>query len=118
MSVFKDFQKVFTKYQNLFGLNGYKVYFKEEPIADNFADILVYQEAMIATVRLSNPLPVEEKPYQNIHNNAKHEALHLLVARLSDNAQYRYTTKSDIQEAEEELVRRLEKLIPDIKEVK
>jgi hypothetical protein len=116
-SEFKEFQKTFTAYQKQFGLNGYKIYFKNEDIIDSFADVLVNQDGMVATVRLANNLSKEEKSYLNVPANAKHEALHLLVGRLSDCAQSRYMTKGQVAEAEEELVRRLENLIPDIKKL-
>jgi hypothetical protein len=113
-SEFKDFQRIFKGYQKQFGLNSYKVYFKHEPISDSFANIIVDQDGMVATVRFNNDPGESDKPFQNIPVNAKHEAIHLLVGRLSDYAQSRYITKADICEAEEELVRRLETLIPDV----
>jgi hypothetical protein len=117
-SEFKRFQKTFTAYQKEFGLNGYKTYFKNESLAGVFADIYVDQDGMVATVRLNAELPDKDKPFASAHDNAKHEAIHLLVGRLSDYAQSRYVTKCDVAEAEEELVRRLEQLIPDIKGIK
>uniref|UniRef100_A0A6M3J8V3 Uncharacterized protein n=2 Tax=viral metagenome TaxID=1070528 RepID=A0A6M3J8V3_9ZZZZ len=110
---FVEFKKYFLTYQKLFGLNGYKIYFKEESLDDDFADILINQAGMVVTVRFNASLSGEDKPFQDIHSNAKHEALHLLLGRLSGLAQYRYATKADVCEAEEELVRRLETLIPD-----
>ncbi len=117
MSRFKEFVRWFTLYQKYLGLNGYKAYLKTEPLADSFADITVDQDGMVATVRLNNSLSDKEKPYQDIHGSAKHEALHLLVGRLVDYARSRYISSIDIQEAEEELVRRLEQLIPSIPRV-
>jgi len=111
----KRFQKIFTAYQQKFGLNGYKVYFKYETINDSFASIVIDQDGLVATARLNSSLPDKDKPFQNIHGSAKHEAIHLLVGRFSDYSQSRYITRSDVTEAEEELVRRLEQLIPDIK---
>jgi len=112
---FKQFKKYFIQYQELFGLIGYKIYFKHEPIDAAFANIIVDQEGMVVTVILNSSLPVKDKPHEDIYGTAKHEVIHLLVGRLSDYAQSRYIRKLDIQEAEEELVRRLERLIPSIK---
>ena len=114
MNKFTEFKKYFNAYQNKFGLINYRIFFKYEPV-DGFADIVRFQEDATATVRLNNKVTKEDKQFQNIRGTAKHEALHLLLARFSDLAYSRYSTKSDIYEAEEELVRRLETLIPSIK---
>ena len=66
---------------------------------------------MVATVRLNSNLPEKDKPYKDIKRSAKHEALHLLVGRLELNGRYRYLAETEIYEATEELVFRLEKLI-------
>ncbi len=108
---FELFQKTFTKYQKLFGLTGYKVYFKHEPIENCFAQITVAQTDMVATVRLNSDLPDKDEPHKDIKQSAKHEALHLLVMRLEINAEARYSTSAEIYEATEELIVKLEGLI-------
>jgi len=108
---FALFQKEFKKWQKLFGLTGYKVYFKHEPIAKRFAEIAIESGAMVATVRLNSNLPDKDKPFRDIKRDAKHEALHLLIARLENNGKYRYSTEAEIDEAAEELVVKLEDLI-------
>ena len=52
---------------------------------------------------------------EDLKSSAKHEAIHLLVARLSELAEHRFVTREEIISAEEELVRKLAWLIPDIK---
>ena len=111
MSEFKLFQKYFLEYQKLFGLGGYKVYFKHEPLADGFANITVAQADMVATVRLNSALSDREKPFMDVKQSAKHEALHLLLMRLEQLADYRYAQTSEICESVEELVHKLEGLI-------
>jgi len=108
---FAEFQSEFKKFQKLFGLNGYKVYFKHEEIDGAFADISVNQGNMIATVRLCRGLPEEDKLHKDIKQSAKHEALHLLLSRLVQNGRYRYTTEDEISEAAEEIIHKLEDLI-------
>lgn len=108
---FELFQKEFKKWQNLFGLTGYRVYFKYEPLSNSFADITIVQSDMVATVRLNSKVSNKDKPYRDIKINAKHEAIHLLIGRLEQNGKYRYTSETEIYEAAEELVRRLESLI-------
>ena len=108
---FALFCSEFKKWQKLFGLTGYTVYFKYEPIEDCFATIKINQGSMVATVRLNSKLPDKDKPHKDIKESAKEEALHLLVGRLESNAFYRFTSEEEIDEASEELTHKLEDLI-------
>ena len=110
---FELFKSEFKKWQRKFGLTGYKVYFKHEPIEKSFASICIAQGDMVATVRLNSELPAKDRQFNDIKRTAKHEALHLLVGRLEENGRYRYIAESEIYEATEELVFRLEDLIQD-----
>ncbi len=113
MSDYKDFQKQFKKYQKRFGLDGWQVYFKHEPMDDAFAGITTKLGDMVATARLNSKLPDNNKPHKKIKKSAKHEALHLLLARLEDNGRFRFVSESEIYEASEELVNKLDGLIDD-----
>ena len=105
-----DFQKYFTEYQKKFGLIGYKVYFKYEPL-DCFANITTND--MVATVGLNSRLLAKDKPFLNVKQSAKHEALHLLLSKLDDLAYNRFINKDQIYEAVEEIVFKLEELVGD-----
>lgn len=109
---FALFQSEFKKWQELFGLTGYKVYFKYEPLEGYFADISINQGNMVATVTLNSNLPEKDEPFKDIRRTAKHEAIHLLVGRLEQNGRYRFTSENEIYESTEELVFKLENLIP------
>ena len=108
---FIQFQEEFKYWQEKFGLNGYEPHFSYEPLDDSFADISIDQGVMVATVRLNSELPDKDKSHKDIKRNAKHEAVHLLVGRLSEDAKYRYASQAEIHEATEELVNRLIDLI-------
>ena len=108
---FTSFKKWFTYYQKLFGLTGYKVYFKYEPLEESFASITCTTGDMVATIRLNSKLPDKDKPFKDVKRSAKHEAIHLLLMRLENNARYRYSTSGEIYEAVEEIVFKLEDLI-------
>ena len=112
---FRLFQTTFKKYQQLFGLTGYKIYFKHEALEGAFANITIIQSGMVATARLNKDLNEDTRCLCKVEDNAKHEALHLLVYRLEDVARMRYVREGEIDEAAEELVRKLEQAIPDIK---
>lgn len=111
MTDFQLFQKHFKDYQQCFGLTGYRVYFKYEPLEDRFAEITVAQNDMVATVRLNSKVLDKNKPFRDIKQTAKHEVLHLLVYRLEHRARCRYVADEEIYEATEDLVHRLEELI-------
>ena len=110
---FEIFQQEFKKWQEKFGLTGYQVYFTHERIDGCFADIKINQGSMVVKVRLNKQLTAVNKPFKDIKRSAKHEAIHLLIGRLEQNGRYRYATEGEIYESTEELVRRLEGLIPD-----
>lgn len=108
---FELFQREFKRWQDKFGLTGYKVYFKYGLLEKSFADIRVNQGDMVATVTLNNELPDKERPHRDVRCSAKHEALHLLISRLELAGHYRYSSENEIYEAAEELVHKLEDLI-------
>ncbi|MCJ7458357.1 MAG: hypothetical protein MUP17_05140 [candidate division Zixibacteria bacterium] len=109
---FALFQSEFKKWQKLFGLTGYKVYFKYEPLDSSYASISVNQDSMVATVRLNSKVSDEARPYKDVKESAKHEAIHLLIGKLEEYGHYRYSSKHEIDEASEELTVKLESLIP------
>ena len=108
---FQLFQKYFKEYQQKFGLTGYKVYFKHEELDGAFASLSFNQNDMVATVRLNSKLPEKDEAFCDIKSSAKHEALHLLLARLESRGKERYIFYEDIYEATEEIVFKLEGLI-------
>ncbi|KKN00160.1 hypothetical protein LCGC14_1140540 [marine sediment metagenome] len=108
---FELFQREFKRWQKLFGLTGYQVYFKFEESERQFASIAINQGDMVVTVRLNSKPSDVDKPHKNIKQSAKHEALHLLVGRVDQNGRYRFTSENEMYEAIEELVHRLEGLL-------
>ena len=106
------FKREFERYQNLFGLTGYKIYFEHVPLNDNFAQINCNQHDMCAAVRLNSEPHPAIKSHSNPKRSAKHEAIHLMLNKITDLATQRYIKQGEIYEAEEELVYKLENLIP------
>ena len=110
MEDFELFKETFTKYQEMFGLTGYQIYFNYKPLEKTFAEISVNQNNMVATVYLNSQLPKKDKLHKNIKLDAKHEVIHLLLNKLEHMAYARYVTEVEIYEATEELVNKLVKL--------
>ena len=116
MTDFEIFKKTFTKYQEEFGLTGYQIYFEHKSLkVSAFAQIIADQRNAAATVILNSKLLPENIPFKNVKRSAKHEAIHLLLERLEHLARCRYIGEEEIYEAVEELVVKLEKLIPDVR---
>ena len=110
MTEFEEFKREFTTYQDLFGLSGYRVYFKHEDEDMGESSIVIDTENMIAEVCLNKTPPKNSEG--NILLCAKHEAIHLLLGRLMNRAYARHVTQTEIYEATEEVVNKLEDLIP------
>lgn len=108
MTDFKLFQKYFKDYQLKFGLTGYQVYFKQVELADYFAKITFDVSEAVVTVSYDRG---KHRSKKDIKRSARHEAIHLLIARLESNANYRFSTSGEIHEAVEELTVKLEDLI-------
>jgi hypothetical protein len=110
-SDFGVFKEEFTKYQNLLGLTGYKVYFTYEPMSD-FGDITCQHTDMIAMVRLNSQVPEHDLPNVDVKRTAKHEAIHLLLMRLEYLAEERNIRHDEVVAACEEAVNKLGVVIP------
>lgn len=111
---FKIFKKECERLIKEFGLIGWEVCIVHQETSKNsFADFQPDLVGKVATIRLNTEWDNTIKPLteQALKVSAKHEVIHLLLARLSVNAQCRFLTSDDLTEAEEELVRILEKLI-------
>lgn len=108
---FETFQKEFKKWQYRFGCTGYKVYFHHKPIEGAYASITIQQSDMAANVIWNSASSEDSEPCKDIKGSAKHEAIHLLLGRLVQNARYRYLAESEVYEAVEELTVKLEGLI-------
>ena len=106
MNKYSEFKKWFKYYQSRFGLLGWDVRFEQKKLKDSYATISPNLDGMTALVTLDIETSAKE-----IKASARHEALHLLIGRLSGNASYRYASKEDMYETCEELVNKLCKLI-------
>lgn len=105
---FEEFKEEFIKYQEKFGLLDWKVSFEHTSLyGDRFAEIQSCLDGRVSVVRFNTKNPCKCNPKES----AKHEAIHLLLATLSILGGYRYITSLQKEEAEEGIVRTLEKLL-------
>ena len=111
---FNDFKQECKYWIDQFGLNGWKVYYEhggnnEDTYATLFTDI----NGRVATVCFAKEWYMRGVDDVNIgiKEAAKHEMIHLLLARMSAVGEARYADKNEIVSSEEELVRMLEQII-------
>lgn len=109
---FNRFKKTFEKYQRLLGLTDWIVYFRHENLNGAYARIGTNTKGRVAVVTFCDEMEIKEfENWKGLELDAKHEALHLMLADLDAVANVRYTTEEEINIEEEKIVRRLEKLI-------
>ena len=106
------FKSEFDRYRKLFGLSGWDIYYEYKPIKDKFATIVYVGDDCAATVTLNSKPLASLKPHNDIKKHAKHEAIHLLLARYDIIASTRFADKEALDVANEELVVKLTELIP------
>ena len=112
---FKLFKKECQKWIDRFELNNWSCVYEFKKLINNDAQSLVSGDVYNATIALDKDIETDFD--RNMTDNeyikeiAKHEIIHLLLGRFGYNAHERFITKSEIIEAEEELVRKLLKII-------
>lgn len=106
---YKLFKRTFVQWQFLFGLQEYAVYFDHCPM-DTCATCSTDAHNCVATVKFTDRVP-EGEAGEWVEDTAKHEALHLLLARYRHVAESRYIDGDAIEHEEERVVRLLEKLL-------
>jgi len=107
---FKLFKETFLMWQQRLGLTQYDTYFQHMELDGKYAEICIDHLGKVATVRL-NIDSANEGPQMDVRIHARHEAIHLLLSRLSWLGQARYIETQDLEEEEEAIVRRLEKVL-------
>ncbi len=102
------FKREFSDWQKIFSLGEYTVSFKSKKFNDRFAEIDVDAEGCIAVVCVNDS---EKWTDEMIDTVAKHEAIHLLLARYSEIASRRFIDENELLAAEERVTCILEKLL-------
>jgi len=109
---FNRFKKAFLYWQNKLGLTQYRIDFFRRKLEEHYAQMIVYEKEKMAQVILTTEISktsseVDEGP----EAHAKHEAIHLLIHRLSWLGGCRYITDDDLGDECEAIVVRLEKVL-------
>jgi len=110
---FRIFKATFNQCVEAYGLKGWQITFKHEDLEGKFACIRRHMEGRHATVSLATVWPSnEDDGWEGPEYSGRHEAIHLLLARLTYLAGSRFLDPYELDNEEERLVRVLEKLLP------
>lgn len=108
---FQQFEQECRRLQKEWGLNQLKLFFYFKPLVERYAESEVDLGGATASIRLTTELsPLAYKDF-NVLEAAKHEMIHVLLGKLAVMGHTRFLDIKSIQEAEEECVRILEKIL-------
>lgn len=109
---FINFQRYAKEWQQQLGLLEWSLYFEHADIADVYARTSWSTNDMLATIQLArNWDDMRLKTDAEIRSLALHEILHVLMAPLVSQAEWRYASKDGVDSAEHSIVRRLENVL-------
>lgn len=110
---YEYFKKECERWIKRFELNGWAVNFQLCELNDVLAETAYQYKPMNATIRLNSKWVDEVRPLNHgeLSDIAKHEVIHLLLAKLDTLAHSRYVTKDELDQAEHELLQKLIKII-------
>ena len=113
---FEIFKKSCEYWIDELKLDNWEVHYRWRKSRENRASMNTNLSGYIATMFLSREWSnydkiTKKEIEEEIKTAAKHEIIHLLLARLSGNGSSRFISSDDLVEAEEELVRKLEKIL-------
>jgi len=107
---FEIFKKECQMWEKRFELSGWDIRYWHEQrskgLSSTTRDLIGRGIDIYLSFGWNIPITVKE-----IKDCAKHEMIHTLLARVSENGKARWLTDTDYYEAEEELVYKLEKII-------
>jgi len=107
---FNIFKKECVKWIEKFKLDNWEVHYRWQEKESARASIDINLDGYIATINLNREWDSYEG-VEELKQCAKHEVVHLLLGRFSVNANARFVSENDLSESEEELVRKLDKLL-------
>ena len=109
-AMFNRFKKEFNRLIPILGINGYKFYFFHQTLEHSYAEVQINLKGYFVNVYYSVEVE-DDDPDVTPEENAKHEAIHVLLSRLGYLGEERYIGSSEIDDEQERLVRVLEKII-------
>lgn len=110
-SDFTAFKKEFWRCYHLLGLTGWDVSFIWKSLETSFAQVEYVSSTCVATVFLCRGEVKETFNRERVTSSARHEAVHLLLARYDHIASARFTSPEELNQANEEIAVKLTRLL-------
>lgn len=105
---FEDFKNECLRLQKTLNLKDWKIYFNWAEGSGYYSKISSDVEGNVATISICKSY--KKNHFWDVKISAKHEMIHLFLARLENLAKSRYVSEEQIYSEEERLARVLEKL--------
>jgi hypothetical protein len=109
----EKFKNYYQIYKEKFGLVNWRIVFSIEKLTGNYAVTRYDLDGRVCVVVINEDWDITYEPLSDtvLERTAKHEAIHLMLARFSRLANRRFSTERELEESEEEIVRVLENII-------
>ncbi len=109
---FEFFKKECEKWIDRFELHNWSVHYSQCRL-DDYARTRSDLQGMVATIALTDDWDDEIRPLSEgeLAKSAKHEVIHLLLAKLDILANARFATEHELNQVEHEIVCKLEHII-------
>ena len=108
---FAEFKAAFEEWQLKLGLSAYSVVFLNATLGDNAEGTPIMATIDVDPTALEAEVSLTSEPCNDPATMAKHEAIHLLLARLMYLAEQRHTSSRELRDEEELIVCKLTKLL-------
>jgi len=108
---FEFFKKECQKWIDKLKLDNWNFNFWHKDLKGSNADCRNNLNSYVCDITLDTKIETDKPIEEELKRIAKHEIIHTLLARLSINGSIRHIGKEELEECEEELVRKLEKLL-------
>jgi len=110
---FEEFKKSFLHWRDRLGLTQYSLFFSVEELKKSYAQINVDEMSKGASIAFTKECKSQEVVFLNSKKSGLHECLHLLINRMNWLGAARYIENNDLEEENEAIVCRLEKVLSD-----
>lgn len=108
---FQTFKNECLSFQNKWGLTGWELFFEHIKLDGIYATVDMDLATRNARLEFAKDWPDNKITDEIIRETAKHEMIHLILGRINCLSRARYTTEAEINEANEEATKLLEKII-------
>ena len=108
---FHEFIKHCERYRAKLSLWGWQIYYRHTKTGDAYATTKIDLPTRTVTVKFNTEIDESDMGPKWIERTAKHEMIYVFIGRLAEIAGARYITDSELEDAVENLVFKIDNLI-------